>query len=130
MPLNIVHSRFRFADLASQVLVAWIIAQMIVLGGCAPDRAQWMAQAANQEAGTATAEIGNPQEVKSQAKAGAEMLRQMAALMQKSASTRKQQQIASSFGQDTDQLAAGLDAIAQRWDPLESTCRHASLSIL
>ena len=104
--------RYGFGELAGHALIAYMVAQVIVLNGCAPNRAEWMAEAAHQEATTATSEIGNEQEVKAQARTGSEMLRRTAAFLLKVASGPKQQQAASAFGQDTDRITAGLDAIA------------------
>lgn len=109
---TLVKYRSGLNELAGKALIAYMVAQIIFLNGCAPNRAEWMAEAAHQEAASATSEMGNEQEVKAQARTGSEILRRMAALMLKDASGSKQQQMAAAFGQDTDQVTAGLDAIA------------------
>lgn len=92
-------------------LLAGLMATVVNVAGCAPNRAEWMSQAAQQQAKLATGPIGNEQEVKVESRQGALMVNSLAADLSKAAQG-SQQQIAQAFAQDTAQISGGLDAIA------------------
>ncbi len=96
--------------LSSQALVALVLGQLVVWTGCAPDRSQWMEQAASQQAQIATGGIGSQQEVRTQARQGAGLLRGLSAMMLKNPQISSH--VATAFQADCTQLSSGLDAIA------------------
>lgn len=91
-------------------LLAGLVAMLLNVPGCAPNRADWIAQAANQEAKSATSSIGNVQEVRIQARQGAAMLKNLSAMVLKDPHSNAQ--LAALFDRYCAQLSSGLDAIA------------------
>jgi hypothetical protein len=58
-----------------RLMVALGIGAIVLSTGCAPDRAQWMTQAASKQAQVATQDIGTVGQVKQASANGAQMLR-------------------------------------------------------
>lgn len=69
-----------------------------------------MSQAAQQQAAIATGPIGTPDQVRMQARDGAQVLKNLAALMVGNSNANPQ--VVAAFTADTAQLTSGLDAIA------------------
>jgi hypothetical protein len=97
---------------ARPILIAWLIAALIDLPGCAPDRSQWMSQAANQQAKVGTDQIGSVAEVKTEARQASELLKGLTAAALKNPPAGNQQ-VASAFSSDAMEVSAGLQAIAE-----------------
>ena len=97
---------------ARPVLIAWLIAALIDLPGCAPDRSQWMSQAASQQAKVATNQIGSVEEVRTEARQAAGLLNGLAASALKNPPAGNQQ-VASAFSSDAMEVSSGLRAIAE-----------------
>jgi hypothetical protein len=72
-----------------------------VVSGCGPNRAQWMASAAHQQASEATQSVGKPQEVRAEAAQGSAWL---------------------------NNLASVITANPPRWEPTDGTCYRARCS--
>src|SRR5579864_5442908 len=94
---------------ARPVLIAWLIAALIDLPGCAPDRSQWMSQAASQQAKVATNQIGSVEEVRTEARQAAGLLNGLAASALKNPPAGNQQ-VASAFSSDAMEVSSGLRA--------------------
>jgi hypothetical protein len=98
---------------ARSLLIAWLVAKLVDAPGCAaPNRGQWMSQAAKQQAKLATSQIGSVEEVKAQARQAAGLLNALAeaALSKPPAGN---QQVASAFSHDALEVSSGLQAIAE-----------------
>ncbi|MBV8137744.1 MAG: hypothetical protein JO121_19265 [Deltaproteobacteria bacterium] len=94
------------------VLIAYVIAALINLPSCAPNRGQWMSQAANQQAKVATDQIGTVEDVKAQARQAAQLLNGLsAAALNKPPGGN--QQVAQAFADDVSEVSSGLQAIAE-----------------
>src|SRR5271155_658035 len=95
----------------STAVLTWMLCTPIWLFGCAPDRSQWMAQAANHEAQLATASMGSEQDVRTQARQAADMLNALTAgpLNKPSAN----QQVAAALARDFSQVSSGLAQLPQ-----------------
>lgn len=83
----------------------------LLLSGCAPNRAEWMSQAATQQAQAATGSIGDEQEVKKESRVAAQVLRTLSDDAS-NAAAGPNQQAAIAFAQDAILISSGLDAIA------------------
>jgi hypothetical protein len=90
--------------------LAGLLVVLMGVSACAPNREQWMAQAATHEAQVATGTIGSEQEVRTQARQGASVLKGLSALVLKD--PHASAQVSAAFGRDCAQLSSGLDAIA------------------
>jgi hypothetical protein len=99
------------ANCASPILIAWLIVALVDVPGCAPDRSQWMSQAADQQAKVATGQIGSVDEVKAEAQ-GAGLLNGLAAAALKKPSASNMR-VAAAFASDAFEVSAGLQAIAE-----------------
>jgi hypothetical protein len=97
--------------MTNRALIAWIVLVLISAPACAPNRNQWMSQAATQQATLATESIGDVQRVKAQAREGAAVLNGLAAAAQKKAPAGNQQ-VAAAFARDAVEVSSGLQAIA------------------
>lgn len=95
--------------------LAFFISTLLILSACAPNRAQWMAQAAQQQAKVATGPIGSPDTVRAQAAQGAAILNALAADIASNPPAGKQQ-VASEFVNDAGEISSGLRAIADTHD--------------
>ena len=95
--------------------LAFFISTLLILPACAPNRAQWMAQAAQQQAKVATGPIGSPDTVRAQAAQGSAMLNLLAANIASHPPAGKQQ-VASAFVSDAGEISSGLRAIADTHD--------------
>jgi hypothetical protein len=96
----------------NRALIAWIVGVLISVPGCAPNRNQWMSQAATQQAALATESIGDVQRVKAEAREGAAMLNGLSAAAQNKPPAGNQQ-VASAFASDATEVSSGLQAIAE-----------------
>jgi hypothetical protein len=83
----------------------------LLLTACGPNREAVMSQAAQQQASIATGGIGNPDEVRSQARDGAQVLKGLSAFMARNPRNLNPNVVAA-FTADMAQLSSGLDAIA------------------
>lgn len=97
---------------ARPILIAWLIVALFNVPGCAPDRSQWMSQAADQQAKVATSQIGSVEEVKAEARQAAELLNGLAAAALNKPPAGNQK-VASAFSSDAFEISAGLRAIAE-----------------
>jgi hypothetical protein len=95
--------------------LAFFVSVLFVLSGCAPNRAQWMAQAAQQQAKVATGPIGTPDTVRTQAAQGAAVLNALAANIASNPPAGSKQ-VASAFVNDAAEISSGLRAIADTHD--------------
>jgi hypothetical protein len=93
---------------------------VLTLSSCAPNREQWMNQAAQQQVKVATGSIGSPDTVRAQAAQGAVVLNGLAAVLLKSA-TPAQQPVAAAFANDPGEISSGLHAIAETHDDTQFT---------
>jgi hypothetical protein len=82
----------------------------LVLIGCAPNRAEWMAREEKHQAAQLTQQIGSPEEVKSEARVASNVLSNLSAAI--SAAPGSNPQIAMAFARDASMVASGLDTIA------------------
>jgi hypothetical protein len=95
--------------------------------GCAPDRAQWMAQAPSAQAQVATQDIGNVNQVKQASAQSAPVLRMLAIKAQSAAAAAPNAadpQFVTAFVMGASDLADGLAAIgnSQNDDQFASAC--------
>jgi hypothetical protein len=97
---------------ARGILVALLICSLIWPTGCAPNRQQWMSQAAQGQAKLATGPIGDQQEVKKESRVAAQVLRKLSADASNSAPGPNKQAVLM-FAQDATLISGGLDAIAE-----------------
>lgn len=100
--------------------LALFIGALAVLTSCAPNRAQWMQNAAQQQAKAATDPIGTPATVRMQAAQGALVLNALAALVSKNPPAG-QQQVVAAFANDAGEIASGLHSIAETHDDAQFT---------
>jgi hypothetical protein len=101
-------------------MLACFVVALAVLTSCAPNRAQWMQNAAQQQARAATDPIGTPDSVRGQAAQGAVVLNTLAALVSKNPPAA-QQQVVAAFANDAGEISSGLHAIAETHDDAQFT---------
>ncbi len=99
-------------NLGGNLLVRWIASTVAVAPGCAPNRNEWMAKSASQQAITATSDIGTIQQVRTQAGQGAQALNALAAAFVKNP-PKGNLQVALAFANDADEVSAALQSIAE-----------------
>jgi hypothetical protein len=114
---------------------AFLVCSLIWLPGCAPNREEWMSQAATQQAQAATGSIRDEQEVKKESRVAAQVLRTLSEDAS-NAGAGPNQQAAIAFAQDAVLISSGLDAIADSqtdeqfthavWSICYSECRLAA----
>lgn len=97
--------------LSSSRIAALTLAKVALLSGCAPNRADWMANAANQQATVQTGDVGNPDQVRAGAKMEATILSTWATYIYGNADKYSDQEHLS-LAQDETQIASGLESIA------------------
>src|SRR5215469_9743001 len=100
------------SKLGSKVVVTWLVATIVAVPGCAPNRNQWMAQSASQQATIATSDIGTIQQVRTQAGQGAQLLNALAAAAMKNP-PKGNLQAAQTFANDAEEVSAGLQSIKE-----------------
>jgi hypothetical protein len=97
--------------MTNYALIASTVVVLISSPGCAPNRNQWMSQAATQQAARATESIGDVQRVRTEAREGAAMLNGLSAAAQNKPPAGNQQ-VAYAFARDAVEVSSGLQAIA------------------
>jgi hypothetical protein len=95
-----------------QVIAVALIAVLISLPSCAPNRAEWMRQVAEQQAKAATEPIGNPDQVRAGSRQASAVLTSLAANIAANP-PKGQLQAAFGFSRDTSEVSSGLLAIAE-----------------
>lgn len=99
-------------SLSKTVLATYLATALTAFPACAPNRAQWMQQAAKEQATTATSPIGNEQQVRQQAAVASVLLDRLTATVQANPKLA-QNQVAAQFATDSMQISSGLRAIAE-----------------
>lgn len=94
-----------------KALTGYLAVTLILLPACAPNRAQFMEGAAEQQAKVATEPIGNVQQVRLEAEQASALLANMAASVE-SNPPKRQAQVALAFAHDAAEIASALRAIA------------------
>jgi len=92
----------------------------LILPACAPNRAQFMEGAAEQQAKAATEPIGNVQQVRMEAGQGSVLLAKTAAAVENNP-PKGQVQSALAFAQDAEEIASALRSIADSRTDAEFT---------
>lgn len=95
----------------NRALLVGLIAMLVGVPGCAPNRAQWMQKEADRQAQLGTSSIGSEQNVKDEARQASELLKSLATEALAKPPVGKEQ-LAAAWAQEFSLVASGLDDIA------------------
>jgi hypothetical protein len=110
-----------YRSLKALTLIPFIAVSSVA--GCAPNRAAWMAKAANQQSAAQTGDFGTPDQVRAQAKLEVTLLSGMATAIYGRADkySDKERAVYLPLAQYDTQVASGLEAIADSRDDTSFT---------